>query len=73
MGRLSGVYEDAATGQWRVDKLFRRQRLQGRYGSYKEAQSWLLARWPHPGYPPRRSARECETICPTTTHTGDTA
>jgi len=27
MGRLSGVYEDATTGQWRVDKLFRGQRL----------------------------------------------
>ena len=44
MGRLSGVYEDATTGVWRVDKFFRGQRLQGRYGSYKEAESWLLAR-----------------------------
>ena len=45
MGRqTSGVYEDAKTGKWRVDKTHRGRRLQGRFESYEEAERWLIAR-----------------------------
>ncbi len=42
MGRQNGVYQDAK-GKWRVDKLHRGERLQGRFGSHQEAQAWLIA------------------------------
>jgi integrase len=43
MGRQNGVYQDAK-GRWRVDKLHRGERLQGRFGSHQEAEAWLIAK-----------------------------
>ena len=43
MGRQSGVYEDAR-GRWRVDRVHRGERLQGRFDTYQEAETWLIAR-----------------------------
>lgn len=44
MGRQQGVYFDARSGQWRVDKVFRGERIQSRHGSHQDAQFSLLAR-----------------------------
>jgi integrase len=43
MGRQSGVYEDAR-GRWRVDRVHRGERLQGRFDTYQDAQAWLIAK-----------------------------
>jgi hypothetical protein len=43
MGRQNGVYQDA-NGRWRVDKLNRGERLQGRFESHQEATAWLIAK-----------------------------
>jgi hypothetical protein len=43
MGRQNGVYQDAK-GRWRVDKLHRGERLQGRFESHQEAEAWLIAK-----------------------------
>ena len=43
MGRQNGVYQDAK-GRWRVDKLHRGERLQGRFGSHQEAEEWLIGK-----------------------------
>lgn len=42
MGRQTGVYQDAK-GRWRVDRVHRGERLQGRFGSHAEAEFWLTA------------------------------
>jgi integrase len=44
MGRQQGVYYDAKLGQWRVDKVVRGRRIQGRHHSHQEAQRWLLGK-----------------------------
>lgn len=43
MGRQSGVYQDAQ-GRWRVDRVHRGERLQGRFDTYQDAEAWLIAR-----------------------------
>src|SRR4030095_10693464 len=43
MGRQSGVYQDAK-GRWRVDKLHRGERLQGRFGSHPEDEARLMSK-----------------------------
>lgn len=43
MGRQSGVYEDAR-GRWRVDRVHRGERLQGRFDTYQDAEAWVIAR-----------------------------
>lgn len=43
MGRQSGVYEDARR-RWRVDRVHRGERLQGRFDTYQDAEAWLIAR-----------------------------
>ncbi len=44
MGRQQGVYYDARNGQWRVDKVIRGERVQGRHNSHQEAEQWLLTK-----------------------------
>lgn len=44
MGRQSGIYKDAKGSRWRVDRVHRGQRLQGRFDTHQEAESWLTAR-----------------------------
>lgn len=44
MGRQSGVYQDAKSGRWRVDRVHRGERLQGRFDTHQEAVAWLTAR-----------------------------
>lgn len=45
MGRTPGVYQDAKSGEWRVDKVVRGHRLQGRgHRTRQEAEDWLVAR-----------------------------
>jgi integrase len=43
MGRQSGVYQDAK-GRWRVDRVHCGERLQGRFDTHQEAETWLTAR-----------------------------
>jgi integrase len=43
MGRQNGVYQDANC-RWRVDKLHRGERLQGRFESHQEAETWLISK-----------------------------
>lgn len=44
MGRQQGVYYDASNGQWRVDKVIRGERIQGRHSSHQEAERCLLTK-----------------------------
>jgi integrase len=44
MGRQTGVYQDAKTGRWRVDRRFKDHRLHQSFDSYEEAERWLLTK-----------------------------
>jgi integrase len=44
MGRQKGVYQDAHTGRWRVDRCFKNHRLHQSFDSFEEAERWLIAK-----------------------------
>lgn len=44
MGRSTGIFQDAKTGKWRVDKVYRGERLQGRFDSYQDAEQSIVTR-----------------------------
>ncbi|MFG6488300.1 tyrosine-type recombinase/integrase [Roseateles sp. BYS78W] len=42
MGRTTGIYRDEETGRYWVDKRYRKRRLREHFGSYQEAEEWLI-------------------------------